>query len=60
MTETNRTVRLAARPDGLPDAATWAIADEAVPQPGPGEILVRVTMVSLDPAMRGWINAGRS
>ncbi len=56
----NRTVRLAERPTGLPDAATWAIADEAMPVAGPGEILVRVDYLSLDPAMRGWINAGRS
>ncbi|QXQ06688.1 NADP-dependent oxidoreductase [Sphingosinicellaceae bacterium] len=60
MAELNRTVRLAQRPTGLPDAATWAIADEAMPEPGPGEILVRVDYLSLDPAMRGWINAGRS
>ena len=56
----NRTVRLAERPTGLPDAATWAIADEAMPEPGPGELLVRVDQISLDPAMRGWINAARS
>ena len=56
----NRTVRLAQRPTGLPDAATWAITDEAMPVAGPGEILVRVDQISLDPAMRGWINAGRS
>ena len=60
MTETNRTVRLAARPTGLPDADTWAIADEAMPVASPGEILVRVTHISLDPAMRGWINDARS
>jgi len=28
--------------------------------PGPGEVLVRVLYLSLDPAMRGWMNAGRS
>ena len=60
MAEINRTVRLAARPTGLPDAATWAIADEPMPLAGAGEILVRVDYLSLDPAMRGWINAGRS
>ncbi len=56
----NRTVRLARRPQGLPPADTWAIADEPVPQPGEGEVLVRVKAISLDPAMRGWINEGRS
>jgi hypothetical protein len=28
--------------------------------PGPGEVLVRVLYLSLDPAMRGWMNAGKS
>lgn len=56
----NRTVRLAKRPQGLPPADTWTIADEAVPVPGEGEVLVRVKAISLDPAMRGWINEGRS
>ena len=59
--ETNRTVRLARRPDpGLPTPDVWAIADEAVPAIADGEVLVRVSHVSLDPAMRGWINAGKS
>ncbi|MFN3592778.1 MAG: NADP-dependent oxidoreductase, partial [Thermaurantiacus sp.] len=56
----NRTVRLAKRPSGLPPADTWAIADEPVPAPGEGEVLVAVKAISLDPAMRGWINEGRS
>ncbi len=61
MTDTNRTVRLAQRPGvGVPGPDTWAIADEAVPTPADGEVLVRVGHVSLDPAMRGWINAGKS
>jgi NADPH-dependent curcumin reductase CurA len=29
-------------------------------EPGPGEVLVKVLYLSLDPAMRGWMNAGRS
>ncbi len=56
----NRTVRLAKRPQGLPPADTWAIADEPAPVPGEGEVLVEVKAISLDPAMRGWINEGRS
>jgi NADPH-dependent curcumin reductase CurA len=56
----NRTVRLAKRPTGLPPADTWAIADEPMPTPGEGEVLVQVKAISLDPAMRGWINEGRS
>src|SRR5690606_15756697 len=33
---------------------------EAVPEPKEGELLVRVSHISLDPAMRGWMNEGRS
>ena len=29
-------------------------------QPGPGEALVKVLYLSLDPAMRGWMNEGKS
>jgi NADPH-dependent curcumin reductase CurA len=29
-------------------------------EPGPGEALVKVLYLSLDPAMRGWMNEGRS
>jgi NADPH-dependent curcumin reductase CurA len=57
---TNRQWRLAARPRGLPEPSDWAFVEEAVPTPGDGEFLVRVELVSLDPAMRGWMNAGRS
>jgi len=57
---TNRQWRLAARPRGLPVLSDWEFRDEAVPSPGEGELLVRVLYISLDPAMRGWMNAGRS
>lgn len=60
MAEMNRTVRLARRPTGLPERDTWTIADEAMPVPGDGELLVRIDYLSLDPAMRGWVNEGRS
>ena len=32
----------------------------AVPAPGPGQFTVAVSHISLDPAMRGWMNAGAS
>ena len=60
MAETNRQYRLAARPVGLPKASDWKVTDEPVGEPGPGGVLVRVQMVSLDPAMRGWMNEGKS
>src|SRR5688572_27039241 len=56
----NRQVRLAARPVGLPKPGDWQFTDEAVADPGVGQILVEVSYLSLDPAMRGWMNEGRS
>ncbi|MBV9049690.1 MAG: NADP-dependent oxidoreductase [Solirubrobacterales bacterium] len=52
----NHQVRLAARPSGLPALSDWELTTEPVPAPGPGEILVEVTHISIDPAMRGWMN----
>jgi len=36
------------------------MVEEPVPTPGPGELVVAISHVSLDPAMRGWMNAGAS
>jgi NADPH-dependent curcumin reductase len=60
MDAVNRQVRLAARPVGLPKPTDWEHTEEPVSQPGDGEVLVRVKYLSLDPAMRGWMNEGRS
>jgi hypothetical protein len=56
----NRQVRLAARPNGLPARSDWHFTQEPVAEPGPGEFLVRVEYVSVDPAMRGWVSERRS
>ncbi|GAA3249105.1 NADP-dependent oxidoreductase [Pseudonocardia petroleophila] len=56
----NHQVRLAARPEGLPTPEVWEHTTEPVPEPADGRFVVRVTHLSLDPAMRGWMNAGRS
>src|SRR5579871_6236789 len=55
MNEANHQVRLAARPHGLPGPEVWEHAVADIEQPGPGEVLVEVEYVSLDPAMRGWM-----
>src|ERR1700688_4236954 len=60
MTAVNRQFRLAARPVGLPKRTDWNLTDEPVPEPGDGEFLVKILYISLDPAMRGWMNEGRS
>jgi NADPH-dependent curcumin reductase CurA len=56
----NRQVRLAARPVGLPKASDWNFTIEPVGEPADGQLLVKVLQLSLDPAMRGWMNEGRS
>ena len=59
-TKANRQIRLANRPVGLPSAETWSISDEQVADPGPGQLRVELDYISLDPAMRGWLNDVRS
>jgi NADPH-dependent curcumin reductase len=56
----NRQVCLAARPSGLPQDSDWDVREQDVPEPGPGEFVVAISHLSLDPAMRGWMNAGAS
>jgi NADPH-dependent curcumin reductase CurA len=56
----NHQFQLAARPVGLPKPSDWLFVEQPIAQPGDGEILVKVQYISLDPAMRGWMNDGRS
>jgi NADPH-dependent curcumin reductase len=56
----NRQLRLAARPVGLPKPSDWEFTEQPVAEPADGEVLVKVLYLSLDPAMRGWMNEGRS
>jgi NADPH-dependent curcumin reductase CurA len=60
VTPVNTQCRLAARPVGLAKPTDWTFTDQAVPNPVDGEFLVRVEYLSIDPAMRTWMNAGRS
>ena len=60
MDAVNHQVRLAARPVGLPKASDWDHTEELVAEPRDGEVLVKVIYLSLDPAMRGWMNDARS
>ena len=56
----NTQIKLASRPFGLPNRDNWQIESNPVPQPGKGEMLVKIIYVSLDPAMRGWMNDAKS
>ena len=61
MSNTNRQVKLARRPAPGPlTRDVFTIEDGPIPEPGPGQFRVKIEYVSLDPAMRGWVNEGRS
>ncbi len=53
-------VRLVARPNGLPDAGDFELAEAEVRQPAQGEVLVRNLFLSVDPYMRGRMNDVKS
>jgi len=60
MSHTNRQIRLAARPQGECKPSDWEHVDEPAREPGDGEFAGTTKLISLDPAMRGWLNDARS
>jgi NADPH-dependent curcumin reductase len=60
LTMTNTQVKLAARPVGNPKESDLSIEETAVPTIQEGEVLIKTKYISLDPAMRGWMNDGKS
>jgi NADPH-dependent curcumin reductase len=56
----NHQFRLASRPVGLPKRSDWNYTEEPVRDPAAGEVVIKNLYISLDPAMRGWMNEGRS
>jgi NADPH-dependent curcumin reductase CurA len=56
MPGTNRQIRLAARPVGEVKSTDWAHVTEPAVEPGEGEFAGRTKVISLDPAMRGWLD----
>lgn len=56
----SKEVRLAGRPQGEPSLDLFTIAAVELPDPGPGEVLVRNLYFSVDPYMRGRMNESKS
>jgi NADPH-dependent curcumin reductase CurA len=56
----NHQLRLASRPSGAISAQNWQFTEEPVAEPAEGTVLVKTLVLSLDPAMRGWLNEGKS
>jgi NADPH-dependent curcumin reductase CurA len=57
---TGREIHLASRPDGWPTPDNFALVEVPVPTPGPGQVLVRNLVMSVDPYMRGRMNDVKS
>ena len=60
MAQVNHRIVLAARPQGAPQASDFRQEELGIPDPGEGEILLRTLFLSLDPYMRGRMNAAKS
>jgi NADPH-dependent curcumin reductase CurA len=56
----NKQVILKKRPFGFPEEDTWSLEEHPIPELKEGEVLIQHHYLSLDPAMRGWINEGKS
>ncbi|TXD49292.1 NADP-dependent oxidoreductase [Polaribacter sp. IC073] len=56
----NKQIILKNRPKGFPDETTWKLETQTIPELEEGEILIEHHYVSLDPAMRGWMNDTKS
>jgi NADPH-dependent curcumin reductase len=56
----NHRFTLASRPEGMPKRTDWNYEEETVRELHEGELLIRLSLISLDPAMRGWMNQRRS
>jgi NADPH-dependent curcumin reductase CurA len=57
---TTTEIRLASRPHGDPVAENFALVETTLPEPGPGQLLVRNELLSVDPYMRGRMSDARS
>ncbi|RFA26187.1 NADP-dependent oxidoreductase [Alkalilimnicola ehrlichii] len=60
MSEQNTQVKLIKRPVGEVQNSDFEVGQAPIPEPRDGEVLIKVHSLSLDPAMRGWMNEGKS
>jgi NADPH-dependent curcumin reductase CurA len=56
----NKQIIFKKRPFGIPDADTWQLETNIIPELQEGEVLIQQYYISLDPAMRGWMNDTKS
>ena len=60
MNATNHQFKLATRPVGAVKRSDFHYTEEALRDPVDGEILIKILYISLDPAMRGWMNESKA
>lgn len=60
VTAVNKQWRLKERPIGEPNADTWDYTETEVPTITDGQLLIKIEYISVDPAMRGWLNDAKS
>jgi NADPH-dependent curcumin reductase CurA len=60
MTTTTHEIHLASRPSGWPTQENFRLVEAELPDPEPGQVLVRNTFLSVDPYMRGRMNDVKS
>ena len=56
----NKKMILINRPTGIPEKNTWSFEEELISDIKDGQILIKHQYISLDPAMRGWMNNSKS
>ena len=56
----NKKMILVNRPTGIPEKNTWSFEEELISEIKDGQILIKQQYISLDPAMRGWMNNSKS
>ena len=56
----NRQIVLAKRPTGKPESVNFRLEETSMPVPKDGQVLCKTIFLSLDPYMRGRMNAGKS
>ena len=56
----NTVMKLVKRPNGVPTKDTWEFETTEIPKAAEGTFVVKQIYVSLDPAMRGWMNDAKS
>ena len=54
----NTQITLAARPQGMAKTSDFNLKISDIPALNDGQFLVKTEIISLDPAIRGWMNAG--